>query len=355
MTSSLNSPGADPTHASGSPAQGDDEPRPQQGVAGTIAIIGRPNVGKSVLLNEIVGQKLAIVSPRPQTTRNRILGVWNGEDSQIVFVDTPGIHKAGAPLNRFMNQEALDVVEGVEAILVVIDAAATISGAGKRPLSASGATSVDERIVDQALATGKPVVLALNKVDQVKNKPALLPLLQHWDKVVGLHAQVPISGLRGTGVHALVTELEKLMPPGPPLYDADMLTDRSSRFLVSELIREQLFLRLHDELPYATAVYIDKWQDRPRGDVVIDATILVEKHSQKVIAVGKQGRMIREVGTAARKEASALLGQPVHLRLFVKVAPEWSQSPSTLDELGYQSEKAGKSPGSAGPRRGQRS
>ena len=294
-------------------------------VAGAVAILGRPNVGKSTLLNRIVGEKLAIVTPKPQTTRNRILGVWNGDAGQIVFVDTPGVHGARKGLNRFMVAEALTAIEDVEAALLVVDA------------TTDGKAGESERLILDGLAAAKkPVVLALNKVDKVKDKGAMLPLLTAWNEMGLFSALVPISAMRGTNVDELVRELCRILPAGPPLYGPEMLTDRTERFLAAELVREQLFLSLKQELPYATAVVIEQWEERAeRGDVVIDASILVERDSQRGIVVGAGGTMIRDLGIRARAEMATLLGRPVHLRLEVKVAPDWSTSPEALARLGY--------------------
>jgi len=297
-------------------------------VAGTVAILGRPNVGKSTLLNQIVGQKLAIVSAKPQTTRNRILGVWNGPAGQIVFVDTPGVHAARNALGHFMVDEALGAVEGVEAVLLVVTP----------PESAHAVKLATEerRILELVKAAKKPTVLAINKVDTVKDKPALFPVLTAWQELGSFAALVPVSARRGSGVPGLIKELAKLMPEGPPLYSPDMLTDRTERFLAGELIREQLFGALKQELPYATAVVVDNWEERPdRNDVVIDASILVERDSQKLIVVGKGGTMIKEVGSRARHEITEMLGRPAHLRLHVKVAPEWTSSQNTIAHAGY--------------------
>jgi GTPase len=286
--------------------------------------LGRPNVGKSTLLNRIVGEKLAIVTPKPQTTRNRILGVWNGAAGQIVFVDTPGVHGARKGLNRFMVGEALSTIDDVEAVLLVVD-------------GTDGRAGDPERMILEGIAAAKkPVVLAINKVDQVKDKGEMLPLLAAWNEGDRFAAMVPISATRGTNVDELIQELCRILPQGPPLYGPEMLTDRTERFLVAELVREQLFLSLKQELPYATAVVIETWQERPdRGDVVIDASILVERDSQRGIVVGKGGTMIRDVGTRARGEMATLLGRPVHLRLEVKVVPDWTTSPEALARLGY--------------------
>jgi len=297
-------------------------------IAGTVAILGRPNVGKSTLLNQIVGQKLAIVSAKPQTTRNRILGVWNGPDGQIVFVDTPGVHAARNALGHFMVDEALGAIEDVDAVLLVVTPPESAHAVRLAP--------EERRILELVKAARKPAVLAINKVDTVKDKPALIPVLTAWNELGSFSALVPVSARRGSGVPGLIRELAKLMPEGAPLYSPDLLTDRTERFLAGELIREQLFGALKQELPYATAVLIDNWEERPdRNDVVIDASILVERDSQKLIVVGKGGAMIKEVGSRARHEITEMLGRPAHLRLHVKVAPEWTESPSSLAHVGY--------------------
>jgi GTPase len=297
-------------------------------VAGTIAILGRPNVGKSTLLNALVGEKLAIVTPKPQTTRNRIVGVWNGPAGQIVFVDTPGVHSATKGLNRFMVQEAMGTIDEVDAALLVVDAGERRPGNEER------------EILRSLVAARRPTVLALNKVDKVKDKTALLPLLTDWQAVSDFRALVPISALKNKNLAPLVDELAKLLPLGAPLYGPETLTDRTERFLAAELVREQLFLLTRQELPYAVAVDIESWEERARqdgiNDVVIEASILVERDTQKAIVVGRGGSMIREVGTLARAGITELLGRPAHLKLNVKVDPEWTTSPAALARLGYR-------------------
>jgi len=317
-------------------------------VAGTVAILGRPNVGKSTLLNQIVGEKLAIVTPKPQTTRTRILGVWNGQaelpatdpradkgpvKGQIVFVDTPGVHAARSELNRFMVREAMATIEQVDAALLVIEAR-PVSGA----LSPAAAPlpEGERQILDRLTETRRPTVLAINKVDRVKDKSQLLPVIEWWNKAYAFRALIPTCATRGKGVHGLVRELLALLPEGPPLYGPDVLTDRTERFLAGELIREQLFLRLRQELPYATAVLVESWTDRPAGDTVIEALIVVERESQKAIVVGRRGSMIRDVGMAGRQEIAKLLGRPVHLRLKVRVQEDWTNSRTEIARLGYE-------------------
>ena len=301
-------------------------------VAGRIAILGRPNVGKSTLLNRIVGEKLAIVTPKPQTTRNRITGVFNHERGQIVFVDTPGVHGAKKGLNRFMVDEAMGVIPDIDAALLVIDIDVAMQVGG----SAAGWAIPKRRSCASSSRRGRPVVLAVNKVDTLKAKTLLLPVLERLNKNESLRTIVPVSATKGTNVDSLVGELWSLLPAGPPLYGPEMLTDRSERFLAGELIREQLFLTLRQEIPYAVAVIIEEWEEREgKGDVVISATIIVEREGQRAIILGHKGEMIREIGTQARGGISDLLQRPAHLKLHIKVHPDWTTSPDALARYGY--------------------
>ena len=301
-------------------------------VAGTIAILGRPNVGKSTLLNRIVGEKLAIVTPKPQTTRNRITGVYNSDRGQIVFVDTPGVHGAKKGLNRFMVGEAMGVIPDIEAALLVIDVDIAMQvGSAK-----GGLGGVEGEILRELSEARRPVALAINKVDTLKAKPLLLPILERLSQNESLRAVVPVSATKGTNVDKLVGELWALLPAGPPLYGPEMLTDRSERFLASELIREQLFLSLRQEIPYAVAVVIEGWEEREaKGDVVISAMIIVEREGQRAVILGHKGAMIRELGTRARAAISDLLQRPAHLKLHIKVHPDWTISPDALARYGY--------------------
>jgi GTP-binding protein Era len=292
-------------------------------VAGTVAILGRPNVGKSTLLNSIVGEKLAIVTPKPQTTRNRIVGVWNGPAGQIVFVDTPGVHGAKKGLNKFMVREAIASIEDVDAAVLVVEVGEPRAG------------GPETELLRELAAARRPVVLAVNKVDKVKAKGDLLPMLAAWEKAGDFRAIVPMSARKGTNVDPLVAELCKLLPEGPPLYGPDMLTDRTERFLAAELVREQLFLHLVEEVPYAVAVAIESWTEREGGDVVIEASIVVERDGQKGIVVGKGGTMVRDIGIKARAAITDLLQRPAHLKLTVRVEPGWTTSPEALARLGY--------------------
>ncbi|HVY37798.1 MAG TPA: GTPase Era [Polyangia bacterium] len=293
--------------------------------AGRVAILGRPNVGKSTLLNRIVGEKLAIVTPKPQTTRNRITGVYNGDRGQIVFVDTPGVHGAKKELNRFMVGEALGLIPDIDAALLIVEASVDRPG------------DVEERILKGLADAGRPVVLGLNKADTIKDKGALLPTLERWSKRPELRALVPLSATRGTNVDRLVNELWELLPEGPPLFDPDQLTDRTERFLAAELIREQLFVSLRQEVPYAIAVVVDDWEERAT-DVVISASIVVERDTQRAIVLGKGGAMIKDVGTRARLAISELLQRPAHVKLTVRVEEDWTSSPNALAALGYRAD-----------------
>ncbi|MDH4321031.1 MAG: GTPase Era [Desulfobulbaceae bacterium] len=288
---------------------------------GIIALIGPPNVGKSTLLNCLLGQKISIVSPKPQTTRNRIMGIVNGPDYQLILLDTPGLHSARTPLNQGMVKVALDTLPEVDAILFMIDA--------------SMAKTRDEAAPFQHLRkANKPVLLAVNKIDLV-DKKKLLPVLNAYQEMYPFTALIPISAKSKDGIDTLLAEILKLMPEGPRLYPEDIPTDATERFIVGEIIREKIFRRTNQEVPYATAVVIDAFiEDEVKGATTIHATILVEKDSQKGIIIGKGGIMLKEIGKAARREIQDLLGMPVMLKLWVKVQKNWSTNPRFLTELG---------------------
>lgn len=336
--------------------------------AGFVALIGRPNVGKSTLMNRILGEKLAIVSPKPQTTRTRLLGIKNLPGVQLALVDTPGMHRPDGRgrtlLNRYMVDEALTALTSVDVVLLVTDldpqrvdkaaprerspgSTAAPAGPGDEAAQAVRALlhPADRYVVQQLGACGKPLVLAINKVDLLRDKQLLLPLIAEWNKLQNFRAIVPICAERGDGVDLLLQELCAAVPTGAPLFPADMLTDRAERFLVAELVREQVFVASRQELPYAVAVTIDSWEERiaPTGHragerigVIIEATIHVEKANQKKIVVGEGGHMIRDIGAAARHEIAELLGCGVHLSLFVRVDEEWTATPAGLRKMGYE-------------------
>jgi len=304
---------------------------------GFCAIVGLPNVGKSTLLNQLLGKRLVAVSDKPQTTRNRIIGVLNVEPddgpAQIVFVDTPGLQKGKGALRKFMRDEVMAATGDCDAAVLVVD----ISRKDQR--SPEALSSGELGVLHKALqAASAPTVLVLNKVDQIEDKATLLPLIEAFGAAGHYAAIVPMSAKRGQGVDALAGEVAKLLPAGPRLFPEEMYTDRAERFLAAELVREQLFRQLGEEVPYATACVVESWNERPdKGDVVIDAVIFVERDSQKAIVVGKGGQRIRTVGERAREAIGELLGCPVHLKLFVKVKSNWSREPDGIRDLGYES------------------
>jgi len=312
--------------------------------AGLVALVGRPNAGKSTLLNRLVQQKLAIVSDKPQTTRNRIVGVRNYRPSghqairpsgheaigpslegQVVFVDTPGVHKPLHRLNVRMVDTALDTLKEVDLVAVVVDVSEA-SGGG------------DRFLMDVVKRSTTPRILVLNKVDAV-DKPALLPRLVEYEKE-GFEEMVPVSALTGENVDRLEQILLKHLPEGEPLYPEDYLTDQPERFFVAELVREQVLQQTRDELPFSTAVVVDKFEEPDaKGLMRLYCTILVERESQKPILVGKAGARIKAIGTAARKELQAFFDTKVFLDLHVKVKEGWREDERILDSLGLPSRR----------------
>ncbi len=289
--------------------------------AGFVALVGRPNAGKSTLLNKLVGQKLAIVSDKPQTTRNRIAGVRQYPEGQIVFLDTPGVHKPLHRLNVRMVDAALDTLKEVDVIAVVVD--------GSEPGGGGDRFLMD--VVNKATA---PRVLVLNKVD-LCDKASLLPRLAEYEREVGFADLVPVSAKTGENIDRLESVLLSHLPEGDPLYPEDYLTDQPERFFVAELIREQVLQQTHDELPFSTAVVVDKLEEPDaKGLMRLFCTILVDRESQKPILVGKGGSRIKEIGTAARKELQQFFDTRVFLDLHVKVREGWREDERMLDSLG---------------------
>jgi GTP-binding protein Era len=292
--------------------------------AGFVALVGRPNAGKSTLLNRFAGQKLAIVSDKPQTTRHRILGVRHSADAQMVFIDTPGIHKPMHRMNQRMVEAATGALGDADVVVLVVDAAQP-PGAG------------DRFVLDLVRSAGTPALVALNKVDLVQ-KPALLPLMASYADAAPFRAIVPVSALTGDGVAALEREIVAALPDGVPLYPEAYLTDQTERTLAAELIREKVLQHTRDELPYTTAVTIDRFEEpaEPGGLTRIFASILVEQPSQKPIVVGKGGDMIKRIGTEARHDLETMLEGRVYLDLHVKVRGDWRDDERLLDEIGVR-------------------
>jgi GTPase len=290
--------------------------------SGFIGIIGRPNVGKSTLLNAILGEKIAITTFKPQTTRNKIMGIKNVVDGQFVFLDTPGIHRAEKPLNRYMVREATDTFGTVDVILLIVEAK-------------TGVHEDDRMIIDSLKDISAPVMLLINKIDLVE-KTTLLPLIDEFSRLFPFKEIVPVSATKGDGVPLLIDLIRQALPEGPLYFPEDMITDRSERFLAAEILREKIILLTRREIPYATAVTIDTFkEDEARNLIRIQATVTVEKSSQKGILIGKKGAMLKEIGSQARLEMEKFFASKIFLELFVRVEKDWTKSPRLLKELGY--------------------
>jgi GTP-binding protein Era len=306
--------------------------------SGFAALIGRPNVGKSTLINELTGEKIAIVSPKPQTTRNRILGVVTRPEGQVAFIDTPGIHQAKGELNRYMVETALQAAEEVDLVLFVIE-----PPGGEKPEVGPGNRTILERLQ----RIGKPTFLVINKIDTLP-KAKLLPLIDLFRNEFPFAEVVPISAREGDGVDRLFQVVLQHLPEGEPIFDEEMLTDQQERTLVAEYIREQVLRHCRQEIPYSAAVMVEVFDESEReplpgtpqghlaGLIRIAASIYVERDSQKAIIIGKQGQMLKTIGTDARKAIQRLLGTHVYLSLRVRVEPRWSERREGLKKLGYE-------------------
>ncbi len=287
---------------------------------GTVALVGRPNAGKSTLMNRLLGEKLAIVSDKPQTTRHRLVGILSGERGQMVFYDTPGIHKPLHRLNRQMVRYALDAMTDADVVCLLVDVSQKF-GAG------------DAYLLDLAAKAEGPRVLLLNKVDRVK-KPAILPVIERYAATGLFQEIVPLSAAQGDNCDRLLEVLWGLLPEGEPRFDPELLTIHPERFLVAERIREKVLELTTEELPFSTAVVIERWEDDPEKDlVVIYASILVDRPGQKKIVVGSQGQMIKAIGTAARHDLEEFLGRRVYLDLNVRLEPGWREDKAVLASL----------------------
>lgn len=290
--------------------------------SGFIAIIGAPNVGKSTLLNQLLGQKIAITSEKPQTTRHRILGVAHLPGAQLVFLDTPGIHRAKGPLNVRIVEVALKVLGDVDLVVFTTDAAF--------PGKAS-----DEIILESLKKRSLPVILAINKVDLV-NKSTLLPIMDRWRETYPFRTIVPISALKRIQIDDLVTEMIAVLPEGPRYYQEDSVTDLPERFIAAEMIREKVFRLTGEEIPYAVAVTVESFKERPGKDLIdIQATIHVERESQKPIIIGKAGRMLNRIGEQARADIEHMVGSKVFLKLWVRVQKNWTRDAGVIRRFGY--------------------
>ncbi|MCL5061897.1 MAG: GTPase Era [Nitrospirae bacterium] len=289
--------------------------------SGYVSLTGRPNVGKSTLLNTILGEKIAIVSPKPQTTRNRIVGVKTMPDAQIIFIDTPGIHKPKHKLGELMVKQAKESVKEVDVILFMVEPEEPGSG--------------DKFIIDILKDMGKPVFLLINKVDTVR-KPQVLPVIDAYSRLYPFKEIMPISALAGDGIDILIKTIVDYLPEGPKYYPDDILTDQLERFMVSEIIREKIIHQTEDEIPYSVAIEINQWSEREDGVVFIQANIYVEREGQKGIIIGKGGARLKTIGTSARLEIEKLLGTKVFLELWVKIKKDWRSSERILKELGFR-------------------
>jgi GTP-binding protein Era len=288
---------------------------------GMVAVIGRPNVGKSTLVNALVGERVSITSRKPQTTRDRLLGVRTDADAQYIFVDTPGFQRRHrSALNRRMNETVTHALDDVDAVILVI--------------AASGWTSADMQVLELLPQRPGHVILALNKTDLIAERDRLLPVMADSMQRYPFHAIVPVSAETGRQLDDLLREVRTLLPEGIPLFDAEQYTDRSARFLAAERVREKAYRLLGDELPYGTAVAIDRWQeDDKRAEIV--ATLIVERDAHKGIVIGKEGAKLREISRLARADIEQMLGKPVYLEVWVRVRKGWSDDPAALRKLGY--------------------
>ncbi|MCP8967163.1 GTPase Era [Ectobacillus ponti] len=293
--------------------------------SGFVSIIGRPNVGKSTFLNRIIGQKIAIMSDKPQTTRNKIQGVYTENEAQVIFIDTPGIHKPKHKLGDFMVKIAQNTLKEVDVVLFMVNAA---EGLGRG----------DEYIIETLQQTKRPVFLVINKIDQISPDDLLL-LIDKYRTLYPFAEIVPISALEGNNVDALIGAIKKYLPEGPQYYPADQVTDHPERFIISEMIREKVLHLTREEVPHSVAVVIDAIEKRGGGAVYVNATIVVERPSQKGIIIGKQGSMLKEVGKRARQDVELLLGSKVFLELWVKVQKDWRNRMSQLRDLGFREDE----------------
>jgi GTP-binding protein Era len=291
--------------------------------SGFVAIVGRPNAGKSTLVNRLVGQKIAIVTSKPQTTRNRIQGIVSRENAQVVLIDTPGLHDAKTTLNKQMMREVAAALEGIDVLVLMVDATMTHPHA-------------DNLLMDKSKRFAGKTILVLNKIDKLP-RPKLAPLLEKFGKAQEFAAIVPISAMKGEGCDALMNEVIKLLPEGAAYFPEDQVTDQPERFLASEIVREKAIALTYHEVPHALAVTVEKWEETPKL-LRIEMTLTVERASQKKILIGRKGDMLKKIGTQARIELEEILNSKLYLGLFVKVAENWRENPIAVRELDWHTQ-----------------
>ena len=295
--------------------------------SGMVAIVGPPNAGKSTLMNHLLGQKISIVTAKPQTTRNRIVGIVNEAEYQVAFLDTPGLHKTRDPLNTEMVKVAMESLTDVDLVLFLVDVSL--------PLPEKIQAEKTSELAEYMQRIKSPAIMVLNKIDLIDRKK-ILPFIDSYSKLFPFHAVIPVSALSGNGVDSLFAEILALIPIGPRYFPEDIPTDASERFLCAEIVREKVFLLTGQEIPYSTAVLIESFkEDTLKKLVTIHAAIVLEKQSQKGIVIGKGGKKLKSIGIAARKDIETLIGEKVLLKLWVKVKKNWSQDERFLRELGY--------------------
>jgi GTPase len=292
-------------------------------VSGFVSLVGRPNAGKSTLLNALVGEKLAIVTDKPQTTRTSVQGVYTTDKAQVIFVDTPGIHRSDTLFNRRMMVEVRSALQERDLLLYVADATRRL-------------TQEDSQAIDMIRKSGTPAFLVLNKIDRIKVKHRLLPVIEQYKAVMEFEEYVPVSALTGDGLDQLKAAVIARLPEGPAYYAGDEMTDQPERFLAAELVREKVLRETRQEVPHSIAVLVESWEEVPPGLTRISMTIVVEREGQKGIVIGSRGAMLKKIGTLARNEIEAMLGRKVFLELFVKVRENWRESPDFLSQLDWK-------------------
>src|SRR5579863_6488052 len=298
--------------------------------SGFVAIVGRPNAGKSTLVNRLVRQKIAIVTSKPQTTRNRIQGIVTRENAQAVLIDTPGLHDAKTALNKQMMREVAAALEGIDVLVLMVDSTTVLS------VAPEGRLQVDHLLMDKSKRFGGKTILVLNKIDKLP-RPKLAPILEAFGKAHEFAAIVPISAMKGEGCDALFAEIVKLLPEGEPYFPEDQVTDQPERFLASEIVREKAIALTYHEVPHALKVEVEKWEELPKL-LRIQMNLFVERASQKKILIGTKGEMLKKIGTLARNELEEILGMKIFLGLFVKVAENWRENPMVVRELDWHTQ-----------------